>query len=71
MPKKDRTVLRKMLSQRDLLKMIPASRVTIWRWWAEGRFPIPVKLGPNRMAWFLDEVIEWQETVSKSRCVKP
>lgn len=59
-------VLRKMLSQRDLLRMIPASRVTIWRWAAEGRFPKPVRLGSSRVAWFLDEVIEWQESVRKS-----
>jgi predicted DNA-binding transcriptional regulator AlpA len=25
--------------------------VTIWRWVREGRFPAPVKLGPNVTAW--------------------
>lgn len=33
----------------------------------EGKFPKPVALGPSRTAWFLDEVIEWQETVSAGR----
>ncbi|MDP1867586.1 MAG: AlpA family phage regulatory protein [Bradyrhizobium sp.] len=60
-----------MLTQRDLLKMIPTSRTTIWRWCSEGRFPKPVQLSSRRVVWFLDEVAEWQETIGKSHSGKP
>lgn len=35
------------------------SRVTAWRWEAEGRFPKRVKVGPNTVAWIEREIDEW------------
>ena len=71
MPDERPTTLRKMLLQRELLEMIPVSRTTIWKWCAEGLFPKPVKLNSNRVAWFADEIIEWQEAVGKTRRDNP
>ncbi len=36
---------------RQVLKFIPVSKSTWWAGVAEGRFPKPVKLGPNMTAW--------------------
>ena len=35
---------------------------TLWRWVREGRFPKPVRLGANCVAWRSDEVEQWLAT---------
>lgn len=35
----------------ELTKRYGVSRATIYRWIADGRFPAPIKLGPNTSAW--------------------
>lgn len=35
------------------------SRVQIWRDIAEGRFPAPIALGPNSVAWIKSEIDAW------------
>ena len=32
---------------------------------AEGRFPRRIKIGKRSVAWFLDEVAAWQETLAR------
>jgi prophage regulatory protein len=36
------------------------SRVQIWRDIRAGKFPAPIELGPNSVAWFEDEFEAWQ-----------
>ena len=36
------------------------SRVQLWRDIRAGRFPAPIQLGPNSVAWFEDEVEDWK-----------
>ena len=36
------------------------SRVQIWRWVRDGRFPTPVQLGPNSVAFRVKDVLEWE-----------
>lgn len=35
------------------------SRVQIWRDVRDNRFPPPIELGPNSIAWFEDEIDAW------------
>jgi prophage regulatory protein len=35
------------------------SRTTLWRWCRQGRFPKPLKLGPNRRGWRRSELRAW------------
>jgi prophage regulatory protein len=56
-----------MLRQRAVLERVPAHPTTLWRWEQEGRFPRRVKLGPNSVAWFEDEVDAWQAARAESR----
>ncbi|MDA2928287.1 AlpA family phage regulatory protein [Acidobacteria bacterium AH-259-O06] len=44
------------LEQRGLV----ANRTTLRRWILAGRFPPPVHLGENTIAWPSDEVEEWE-----------
>lgn len=39
------------------------SRPTIWRWVSEGRFPLPVKLGPAVTRWRLADLERWEQEV--------
>lgn len=52
----------------DLPPLVPTERTLEWSgyskpgWWkgmAEGRFPRPVKLGPNRVAWLRSDLARW------------
>jgi prophage regulatory protein len=52
---------RKMLSERQILDLLPIARSTLQQWEKHGNFPKAVMIGPNRKAWFADEVIAWQE----------
>ena len=38
------------------------NRTTLRRWIQAGRFPAPVKLGPNSIAWPMEEVLEWDRS---------
>ena len=37
-------------------------KTTLWRWVREGRFPKPVRLGANCVAWRSDDVDQWINT---------
>ena len=51
---------RKMLSERQILDLLPIARSTLQQWEKQGLFPKSRIIGPNRKAWFEDEIIEWQ-----------
>ena len=38
-----------------------ASRNTIKRWQKKLGFPAHIALGPNKVAWYFDEILVWQE----------
>ncbi len=38
---------------------------TIYRWVSEGRFPPPVQIGPNSVAWSADAIHDWVEAKKK------
>lgn len=42
----------------ELLRLVPVSRGTIWRWHRAGKFPRPVRIG-GRAAWVRSEVDAW------------
>lgn len=50
------------LSDLDLAARYAVSRITIWRWTREGRYPLPVRLGPNCTRWRRGEVEQWEAT---------
>jgi predicted DNA-binding transcriptional regulator AlpA len=53
---------RRLIMWDDVLKLIPMSKVTLYRMIRTGDFPQPVKLSVGRTAFFEDEVLSWQET---------
>jgi prophage regulatory protein len=56
----DQNEPRRMISEKQILELIPIARSTLQNWEREGLFPKSVPIGPNRKAWYADEVAEWQ-----------
>jgi prophage regulatory protein len=53
--------LRPMLSEKQILDRLPIARSTLQKWESDGLFPKSVQIGPNRKAWYKDEVAAWQK----------
>ena len=47
--------------KRELSEALQISDVTLWRWVRAGRFPKPIKLGPNTIGWLQADVASWLE----------
>lgn len=47
----------------DVSKVVSASRSTIYKWVAEGRFPAPVRVSERAIRWRVDEIRAWQEAL--------
>lgn len=59
----------RLISSKELRQLIPYSLMHIWRMEKAGRFPRRISLGPNRVAWSLSEVADWQEARKAERGV--
>ena len=51
----------RILREPEVLKMVGLSRVTIWRWERDGKFPKRRRLGASAVGWLETEVEEWIE----------
>ena len=61
----DKSEPRRMLSEKQVLAIVPVGRSTLWRLEKGGRFPKSTYISPNRRVWFADEIIAWQEAVDE------
>jgi len=48
-------------------EIVPYSDMHIWRLEQDGQFPKRIKLGPNRVGWSLQEVLDWIEERKAAR----
>jgi prophage regulatory protein len=61
----DKSGPRRMLSEKQVLEIIPVSRTTLYRMEKAGQFPKSTYISPNRRVWFEDQVIAWQNAVDE------
>lgn len=54
-----RNVQQQILFINDLEKMLGRNRLTIRRWWMNGKFPSPIKLNGTSLAWHIETVNAW------------
>jgi predicted DNA-binding transcriptional regulator AlpA len=47
------------LREKDLLKVIPISKSTLWRKVARGAFPKPIKLSEKITVWRTEDIEDW------------
>lgn len=52
-----------MLSEKQVLQIIPVGRTTLFRMEKAGRFPKATYVSPNRRFWFADQIASWQNAV--------
>lgn len=57
----------KFLRIKGVVDRVGWSVPQIWKMSREGRFPPPVKLGPNTTAWVADEVEDWMRARVEER----
>ena len=43
----------------DLEVIIGRNRLTLRRWWMDGKFPQPVKLNGTTLAWHSNVILDW------------
>jgi prophage regulatory protein len=60
----DKSGLRRMLSEKQVLAIVPVGRTTLYRMEKAGRFPRSTYISPNRRVWFEDEIIAWQNEIN-------
>ena len=51
----------RIISAKERRSLIPYSDMHIWRLEKAGQFPPRIQLGPNRVGWSLEEVVQWME----------
>ena len=61
----DKSGPRRMLSEKQVLEIVPVGRTTLYRMEKAGRFPRSTYISPNRRVWFADQIIAWQEAVDE------
>ena len=47
------------LREPEVLRRVPVSHSTLWRWVRSQRFPEPVQLGPNTVGWRVEDLRDW------------
>lgn len=52
----------KLVRMKRVIEMTTLSRTTLWRMVRQGRFPQPVKISRNRVAWREYDVVAWFQT---------
>ena len=61
----DKSGPRRMLSEKQVLEIVPVGRTTLYRMEKAGRFPKSTYISPNRRVWFEDEIFAWQNAVDE------
>jgi prophage regulatory protein len=49
----------RILGEKELLRKVPVSRMTLWNWEKSGTFPKRLKLSSGRVGWIESEVDKW------------
>lgn len=50
---------KQLLFINDVEKVIGRSRITLRRWWSNGKFPKPTKLNGTDLVWHADTINQW------------
>lgn len=51
----------RFLRIKTVTDLIGVSRATLYRWMADGHFPKAVRLGPNTVGWYEEDIRTWVE----------
>jgi prophage regulatory protein len=51
--------MQRIVRRGEAASILGISDTTLWRWTRDGRFPKPIKLGPNTVGWLHDDLEAW------------
>jgi len=54
-----KTLTQQVLFINDVERIIGRNRLTLRRWWLEGKFPNPTKLNGTTLAWRTESITDW------------
>jgi prophage regulatory protein len=57
----------RLIDAKERRLLVPYSDMHIWRLEREGKFPKRIKIGPNRVAWRLSEILAWVDEKADAR----
>lgn len=60
----------KCIREKDLLKIIPFSKSTLWRKVANGTFPKPIKISTKVTVWKWFEIDQWFHQIELSEAIR-
>ena len=58
---------KKYFLKKELASRYRVSTSTIERWVNSNILPLPIRVGPNRILWDMDEIIEWEKSRKEER----
>ncbi|MBB4422314.1 prophage regulatory protein [Bradyrhizobium sp. CIR48] len=62
--------MQKFIRLREVSEAVGKSKTSIYRDIGKGRFPKPVAIGDQAVAWVAEEIREWQEARIAARAAK-
>ena len=57
----------RLIDAKERRRLVPFSDMHVWRLERDGKFPKRIKIGPNRVAWQLSEILAWIEAKARAR----
>ena len=57
----------RLLTVREVAKIVGLGVPTVWKWVASGGFPAPIKLSSRATRWRSDEVESWIESRPRTK----
>ena len=50
----------------EVMRLTGLSKATIHRRYRDGTFPRPLRLGPQSIGWWREEILEWLESLQRA-----
>ena len=57
----------RLIDAKERRLLVPYSDMHVWRLEREGKFPKRIKIGANRVAWRLSEILAWIDEKADAR----
>ncbi len=57
----------RLIDAKERRLLVPYSDMHVWRLERDGKFPKRIKIGPNRVAWRLSEILAWIDEKADAR----
>lgn len=67
----EKSELQRMLSEKEVLKIVGVGRSTLWRMIKSDAFPPGVYVAPNVKRWLESDIIRWQRALAECDCHNP